>query len=106
MEIEDLIVTLLTGALAGWLAGFVVKGKRFGPLGMIVVGVAGAFLAGFALPKLGVSIGVASGGAALTASSRRRQASGSGSPHQRAAPDTGWAHTRCELGTSCQTTQR
>ena len=67
MEIEDLIVTLLTGALAGWLAGFVVKGKRFGPLGMIVVGVAGAFLAGFALPKLGVSIGGGIAGAVLSA---------------------------------------
>ena len=34
---------------------------------MIVVGVAGAFLAGFALPKLGVSIGGGIAGAVLSA---------------------------------------
>jgi uncharacterized membrane protein YeaQ/YmgE (transglycosylase-associated protein family) len=53
-----LIVFLVVGAIAGWLAGLIVKGHGFGLAGNIVVGIIGAFLAGWLLPRLGISIGV------------------------------------------------
>ncbi len=54
---EGLIVFLIVGAIAGWLAGLVVKGYGFGLLGNIVVGIVGAFIAGWLLPKVGIFIG-------------------------------------------------
>mgnify|MGYP006171184137 FL=1 len=53
----NLIIFLLIGALAGWLAGVVMKGRGFGVLVNIVVGVLGAFFGGWLLPKLGLSFG-------------------------------------------------
>jgi uncharacterized membrane protein YeaQ/YmgE (transglycosylase-associated protein family) len=52
----SLIVFLLVGAIAGWLAGLIVRGMGFGLLGNIVVGIVGALIAGWLLPQLGVSI--------------------------------------------------
>jgi uncharacterized membrane protein YeaQ/YmgE (transglycosylase-associated protein family) len=57
MGIESLIVWLIIGAIAGWLAGQIVKGYGFGLIGNIVVGIVGAFIAGWLLPRLGISIG-------------------------------------------------
>jgi uncharacterized membrane protein YeaQ/YmgE (transglycosylase-associated protein family) len=57
MAIESLIVWLIIGAVAGWLAGLIVKGFGFGLIGNIVVGIVGAFLAGWLLPRLGIVIG-------------------------------------------------
>ncbi|MEZ5855209.1 MAG: GlsB/YeaQ/YmgE family stress response membrane protein [Hyphomicrobiaceae bacterium] len=45
------------GAVAGWLAGQIMKGGGFGVLGNIVVGIVGAAIAGFVLPRLGIFIG-------------------------------------------------
>lgn len=53
----NLLVFLLIGALAGWLAGTVMKGRGFGLLGNVVVGVVGALFGGWLLPQLGVSFG-------------------------------------------------
>ena len=47
MGTEGLIMTLVIGALAGWLAGKIMKGDGFGLLGNIVVGIVGAFIGGF-----------------------------------------------------------
>jgi uncharacterized membrane protein YeaQ/YmgE (transglycosylase-associated protein family) len=49
---------LLIGAIAGWLAGLIVRGAGFGLLGNIVIGIIGALVAGWLLPRLGVSLGV------------------------------------------------
>lgn len=57
MGIESLIVFILIGAIAGWLAGVLVKGFGFGLIGNIVVGIVGAFIAGWLFPVLGVSLG-------------------------------------------------
>ena len=57
MGIESLLVLLLVGAVAGWLAGHIMKGYGFGLIGNIVVGVVGAFIAGLVFPAIGVSIG-------------------------------------------------
>lgn len=53
----ELIVFLIVGAIAGWLAGQVVKGGGFGLVGDIIVGILGAIIAGFLFPKLGFSLG-------------------------------------------------
>lgn len=53
----NLIIFLLIGALAGWLAGVVMKGRGFGVIVNIVVGVVGAFFGGWLLPRLGVNFG-------------------------------------------------
>ena len=57
MGIESLIVWLIVGAVAGWLAGLIVKGYGFGLIGNIVVGIVGAVIAGWLLPRLGISLG-------------------------------------------------
>jgi uncharacterized membrane protein YeaQ/YmgE (transglycosylase-associated protein family) len=53
MTIEALIVWLVIGAIAGWLAGQIMEGYGFGLIGNIVVGIVGALIAGWLLPKLG-----------------------------------------------------
>ena len=50
MGIESLIVWLIVGAVAGWIAGLIVKGYGFGLVGNIIVGIVGAFIAGWVLP--------------------------------------------------------
>ena len=57
MDVQTLLVFLIVGAVAGWLAGVIVKGHGFGLVGNIVVGIVGAFLAGWLLPMLGIAIG-------------------------------------------------
>ena len=57
MTVQSLLVFLLVGAVAGWLAGLLVRGSGFGILGDIVVGIIGAFVAGWLFPTLGVSLG-------------------------------------------------
>ncbi len=57
MGIESLVIFLLIGAVAGWLAGVIMKGFGFGLIGNIIVGVVGAFIAGLIFPRLGISIG-------------------------------------------------
>ena len=53
MDVGSLIVFLIVGGVAGWLAGLIVKGFGFGLVGNIIVGIVGAFLAGWLLPRLG-----------------------------------------------------
>jgi uncharacterized membrane protein YeaQ/YmgE (transglycosylase-associated protein family) len=50
----NIILFLLIGALAGWLAGQIMKGEGFGFLGNMLVGVIGAFLGGFLFDIIGV----------------------------------------------------
>jgi len=54
MAIESLIVWLVIGAIAGFLAGLIVTGYGFGTVGNIVVGILGAFVGGALLPRLGL----------------------------------------------------
>lgn len=57
MDITALVVFLLIGAIAGWLAGKITKGRGFGLGGNIVVGIIGAFVGGMLLSWFGVSSG-------------------------------------------------
>ena len=49
MTLTPLLITLIIGAIAGWLAGLIVKGGGFGLLGNIVIGIVGALIGGFLL---------------------------------------------------------
>jgi uncharacterized membrane protein YeaQ/YmgE (transglycosylase-associated protein family) len=57
MSGESLVVILLVGLVAGWLAGQIVRGGGFGLVGDIVIGIIGAFFGGWLLPRLGVHLG-------------------------------------------------
>jgi len=57
MGLGSILAMLIVGAVAGWLAGQMVKGAGFGLAGNIVVGIVGAVLAGFILPRLGWAAG-------------------------------------------------
>jgi uncharacterized membrane protein YeaQ/YmgE (transglycosylase-associated protein family) len=54
MDVQSLLILLVVGLIAGWLAGVIVKGYGLGLIGNMVVGVVGAFLAGWLLPTLGL----------------------------------------------------
>lgn len=53
MTVEALLIWLIIGAVAGFLAGVIVKGYGFGVVGNIVVGIVGAFIASLLFPRLG-----------------------------------------------------
>lgn len=57
MSMQSLIVILLIGGIAGWLAGLIMKGRGFGVLGNIVIGIVGAFVGHWALGLFGVALG-------------------------------------------------
>jgi uncharacterized membrane protein YeaQ/YmgE (transglycosylase-associated protein family) len=57
MSGESLLVILLIGAIAGWLAGQIVQGTGFGLIGDIVIGIVGAFIASWLFPQLGIHLG-------------------------------------------------
>jgi uncharacterized membrane protein YeaQ/YmgE (transglycosylase-associated protein family) len=57
MAPETIIIWLVIGAVAGWLAGQIVKGGGFGLVGDIVVGIIGSVVAGWLLPRVGLYIG-------------------------------------------------
>lgn len=57
MGIESILVLLIVGAVAGWLAGLIVSGFGFGLIGNIVVGIIGALIAGYIFPAIGITLG-------------------------------------------------
>jgi uncharacterized membrane protein YeaQ/YmgE (transglycosylase-associated protein family) len=54
---ESLLVILFVGLIAGWLAGLIVRGAGFGLIGDIAIGIVGAFIGDWLLPKLGIHLG-------------------------------------------------
>ena len=69
MDLVGLLITLAIGAVAGWLAGVLVEGAGFGLLWNVIIGIAGAFIAGWLFPLLGFRLTIAGGviGAIVTA---------------------------------------
>ena len=57
MSAETLLVILLIGAIAGWLAGQIVQGTGFGLIADIALGIVGAFIGTWLLPQLGIRVG-------------------------------------------------
>ena len=54
---ESLIIIVIVGLLAGWLAGQVVRGAGFGLIGDLIVGLIGAYIGDSLMPRLGIHIG-------------------------------------------------
>ena len=54
---EGLLIILLVGLVAGWLAGQLVAGGGFGLIGDIAIGIVGALIGSWMLPRLGIHIG-------------------------------------------------
>ena len=54
MPPEVLLIWIVIGAVAGFLAGLIVKGYGFGLVGNIVIGIVGAFIGGYILPRMGL----------------------------------------------------
>ncbi|MBA3326515.1 MAG: GlsB/YeaQ/YmgE family stress response membrane protein [Rhodobacteraceae bacterium] len=52
-----LIIWIIVGGLAGWLASNIVKGGGMGLVGNIVLGIVGAVVAGWLLPVIGLNLG-------------------------------------------------
>jgi uncharacterized membrane protein YeaQ/YmgE (transglycosylase-associated protein family) len=57
LSVEGILVTLVIGLIAGWLAGKIVEGTGFGVIGDLVVGIIGALIGGWLLPELGIYLG-------------------------------------------------
>lgn len=57
MSAESLLIILLVGGIAGWLAGLIVQGTGFGLVADIALGIVGAFIGSWLLPKLGIRVG-------------------------------------------------
>ncbi len=64
MAIESILIWIVLGAVAGWLAGQIWKGAGFGLMGNIVVGIIGSFLGGWLGGELGIA-GTTTGGLSL-----------------------------------------
>lgn len=62
----EIIVTLIIGAIAGWLGSQIFRGSTLGLIGNIVVGILGSFVGSWILAKLGVSIGSGLVGSIIT----------------------------------------
>jgi uncharacterized membrane protein YeaQ/YmgE (transglycosylase-associated protein family) len=57
MDITSIVIFLAIGAIAGWLAGTVMKGGGFGLVGDIVVGIVGAVIGGWLFGVFGIAAG-------------------------------------------------
>ena len=57
MDLQSLVLFLVIGLVAGWLASRIMRGRGFGLVGDLVVGVIGAFLGGWLFNLLGISLG-------------------------------------------------
>jgi uncharacterized membrane protein YeaQ/YmgE (transglycosylase-associated protein family) len=54
---ESLLVILFVGLVAGWLAGQIMRGGGFGLLWDIIIGIVGALIGDWLLPRLGIHLG-------------------------------------------------
>jgi uncharacterized membrane protein YeaQ/YmgE (transglycosylase-associated protein family) len=52
-----LVIWIIVGGIAGWLASLIVTGGGFGLLGNIALGILGAIVAGWLFPAIGLGLG-------------------------------------------------
>lgn len=57
MSLTSLLIFVVAGAVAGWLAGIIMKGGGFGLAGNIGVGIIGSFIGGFLFRVFGITAG-------------------------------------------------
>ena len=55
---QSLLVIIVVGIIAGYLAGRVMRGGGLGLIGDLIVGLIGAFIGDWLLPRLGIHLGV------------------------------------------------
>ena len=53
----DILYWVIVGGIAGWLAGAVSKGRGFGLIGNIIIGLVGSVIGGYAFRALGLRAG-------------------------------------------------
>ncbi len=66
MTFKILLVLLLSGACAGWLAGLVTRGSGFGLAGNFAMALLGAIVGYYLLGAVGLTLGGSSIGVAIT----------------------------------------
>jgi uncharacterized membrane protein YeaQ/YmgE (transglycosylase-associated protein family) len=54
---DSLLIILVVGVVAGWLAGQILRGTGFGLVADLCIGIIGAFIGNWLLPRLGVHLG-------------------------------------------------
>jgi len=57
MSSESLLVILVVGVVAGWLAGHIVRGTGFGLIADLCIGIVGALIGDWLLPRLDIHLG-------------------------------------------------
>ena len=57
MDLTQLLIILGLGALAGWLAGKIIKGGGSGLIANMVIGIIGSVIGGWAFGQLGIRVG-------------------------------------------------
>ena len=57
MSGQELLIILLVGLIAGWLAGQIVRGTGYGLIADIAIGIVGALIGAWLLPQLGIHLG-------------------------------------------------
>lgn len=62
----DILVTLIIGAIAGWLGSVIFRGSGLGLIGNIIIGILGSFVGSWLLGLLNFSFGGGTLGAILT----------------------------------------
>jgi uncharacterized membrane protein YeaQ/YmgE (transglycosylase-associated protein family) len=56
LDYEAIIVWIVIGGIAGWMAGLIVEGYGFGLFGNVVIGIIGAAIASLIMPLVGLNI--------------------------------------------------
>src|SRR5579872_2358346 len=64
---ESLLIVLIVGLVAGWLAGQIVQGTGFGIVGDLLIGIVGALIGSWLLPQLGIHLGTGIAAAIINA---------------------------------------
>lgn len=67
MDPVSIILWIVVGAVAGWIAGELMRGHGFGLVGNIIIGIVGAFVGGLVFSALGVGPGLGIAGSLITA---------------------------------------
>ncbi len=67
MTVESVLIMLLIGAIAGWLATLLMNGWGFGLVFNIIIGILGGFVATWLFPSLSGALGGGLGGQILSA---------------------------------------
>lgn len=67
MDALSIILWLVVGAIAGWIAGELMRGRGFGLIGNIIIGIVGAVIGGLLFGALGIGPGMGVIGSLITA---------------------------------------